>query len=96
MTSFFYSTYSVFISSHRKFCLFSAYFAPTGAGFELIEGILHDLQLDRDRDVRYFSGGLHEASYDMSNMTPLSEDSTIDHLESTEQHPHQDWTEVQS
>jgi hypothetical protein len=83
-------------SNKKKFIFFAAYFAPTGAGFELIEGILHDLQLDRDRDVRYFSGGLHEASYDMSNMTPLSEDSTIDHLESTEQHPHQDWTEVQS
>jgi hypothetical protein len=75
--------------------IITAYFAPSGAGYDLIEGILHDLQLDRDRDVRYFSGGMHEVSYDISNMTPLSEDSTIDHLENSNQ-THQEWTGVQS
>ncbi|XP_065339347.1 serine/threonine-protein phosphatase 4 regulatory subunit 1-like isoform X2 [Cloeon dipterum] len=57
------------------------YFSPSGGpGYYMIEGVVHDLQLDRDRDVRYFSGGMHESSYELSNETPLSEDSTMDHM----------------
>ncbi|XP_059476556.1 serine/threonine-protein phosphatase 4 regulatory subunit 1-like isoform X2 [Neocloeon triangulifer] len=69
------------------------YFAVNGAGFDLVEGILHDLQLDRDKDVRYFSGGMLETSYELTSMMPLSEDSTIDQKDDQE---HKCWTEVNS
>jgi hypothetical protein len=63
--------------------MFSAYFSK-GAGAPLVQQVLHTLQCDRDRDVKFFSGGATlDDLLEVSVLTPLSMDSTNQSLDTT-------------